>query len=128
MHCLIERSKDASGSLSLKSTMSDIVYAFLPNHGFTLTHIIKRESPITPLDDASAPAPQALSPGTASAQASATQARPERTRRKLDLSQNKRGAFSVLMGTLSKAKTEDKQRNASEAVRLPFTLNSFDSY
>ncbi|CAG7854706.1 SubName: Full=Uncharacterized protein {ECO:0000313/EMBL:CCA66393.1} [Serendipita indica DSM 11827] len=45
------------------------------------------------------------------------QSRPDRTRRKLDLSQNKRGAFSVLLGTLSKAKKEDKIRSASEAAQ-----------
>jgi hypothetical protein len=43
----------------------------------------------------------------------------ERVRRKLDLNANSRGAFGQLLGTLSKAKKEDKQRNASEAVRLP---------
>ncbi|KAG8820160.1 hypothetical protein FRC17_010239 [Serendipita sp. 399] len=47
----------------------------------------------------------------------APQPKPERARRKLDLSQNKRGAFSVLMGTLNKAKKEDKERNASEAAQ-----------
>ena len=61
------------------------------------------------------------------------QNRPDRTRKKLDLRQNKRGAFSVLLGTLSKAKKEDKIRNASEAVSVQFlgtyyafrVLNSF---
>ncbi|KAG8837987.1 hypothetical protein FRB91_007825, partial [Serendipita sp. 411] len=47
----------------------------------------------------------------------APQPRAERTRRKLDLTQNKRGAFSVLMGTLNRAKKEDKERNASEAAQ-----------
>lgn len=43
----------------------------------------------------------------------------ERVRRKLDLNTNSRGAFGQLLGTLSKAKKEDKQRNASEAVCVP---------
>lgn len=43
----------------------------------------------------------------------------ERVRRKLDLNANSRGAFGQLLGTLSKAKKEDKLRSASEAVRVP---------
>ncbi len=43
----------------------------------------------------------------------------ERVRRKLDLNTNSRGAFGQLLGTLSKAKKEDKLRSASEAVRVP---------
>jgi len=43
----------------------------------------------------------------------------ERVRRKLDLNANSRGAFGQLLGTLSRAKKEDKLRNASEAVRVP---------
>lgn len=43
----------------------------------------------------------------------------ERIRRKLDLNANSRGAFGQLLGTLSKAKKEDKLRSASEAVRVP---------
>jgi len=43
----------------------------------------------------------------------------ERVRRKLDLNANSRGAFGQLLGTLSKAKKEDKLRNASEAVCVP---------
>ncbi|KIM26934.1 hypothetical protein M408DRAFT_330303 [Serendipita vermifera MAFF 305830] len=67
------------------------------------------KSPATPLDaDAST---------SAAPIASAATSRPDRVRKKLDLSQGKRGAFSVLMGTLSKAKKEDKQRNASEAAQ-----------
>ena len=42
----------------------------------------------------------------------------ERVRRKLDLNANSRGAFGQLLGTLSRAKKEDKLRNASEAVRV----------
>lgn len=68
-------------------------------------------SPITPPDANVAAGP------TASAPAPAPAPRRERVRRKLDLNQGKRGAFSVLMGTLSKAKKEDKQRNASEAAQ-----------
>lgn len=44
----------------------------------------------------------------------------QRVRRKLDLSANSRGAFGQLLGTLSKAKREDKLRNASESVGAPF--------
>lgn len=75
--------------------------------------------PETPLE----PDTPTAAPAQAEGEASATQARPERTRRKLDLNQNRRGAFSVLLGTLSKAKTEDKQRNASEAVSLLHSLS-----
>ena len=93
--------------------MSDIAYVHQLTHPInsndTFIYRLSPSSPTKPLDaDAST---------SATPTASAQNSRPERVRRKLDLSQGKRGAFSVLMGTLSKAKKEDKQRNASEAVR-----------
>ncbi|PVG00415.1 hypothetical protein CPB86DRAFT_755084 [Serendipita vermifera] len=66
-------------------------------------------SPVTPATP--------LEPDTSKPSLAGSQSKTERTRKKLDLNQNKRGAFSVLLGTLSKAKKEDKQRNASEAAQ-----------
>jgi hypothetical protein len=90
--------------------MSDIAYACLAikfNTIITINSSVSPSTPVTPLDADVSAEPTASAPAP----------KPERVRRKLDLNQGKRGAFSVLMGTLSKAKKEDKQRNASEAVR-----------
>lgn len=50
---------------------------------------------------------------------------PARKRPRIDLgvSERKRGKsmFGIVLGTLNKAKIEDKERNASEAVRIPHT-------
>jgi hypothetical protein len=60
-----------------------------------------------------------LTPLTFRTEAPAKLIERERVRRKLDLNANSRGAFGQLLGTLSKAKKEDKLRSASEAVRIP---------
>lgn len=48
---------------------------------------------------------------------------PTRKRPRIDLgvTERKRGKsmFGIVLGTLNKAKIEDKERNASEAVRIP---------
>jgi hypothetical protein len=92
--------------------MSDIAYVYVAERltneeDLLLPYSVSPVTPATPLE------PDAAKPGPAG-----PQSRTERTRKKLDLSQNKRGAFSQMLGTLTKAKKEDKQRNASEAVSI----------
>jgi hypothetical protein len=52
---------------------------------------------------------------------------PARKRPRIDLgiSERKRGKsmFGIVLGTLNKAKIEDKERNASEAVRISHTCS-----
>lgn len=65
-------------------------------------------SPVTPVAPLEAEMPKEAP--------SAPKPKPDRVRKKLDLTQNKRGAFSILVGTLSRAKQEDKERAASDSV------------
>ena len=50
---------------------------------------------------------------------------PARKRPRIDLGVNERkrgkSMFGIVLGTLNKAKIEDKERNASEAVRISHT-------
>ncbi|KAF7294403.1 Pinin-SDK-memA domain-containing protein [Mycena kentingensis (nom. inval.)] len=69
------------------------------------------------MDEFSSPTSQIPPPSAASESAPPP---PERKRPRLDLSEpqrRKRGMFGVLLGTLSQAKKEDKERNASEAAK-----------
>lgn len=63
----------------------------------------------------------APAPPTAPAAMSTTNKKRPRLDLTTDARERKRGktAFGLLLGTLNKAKNEDKERNASEAVRLP---------